>query len=156
MSNRITKDEGLTSSRNIGNTLVVRSPLLRDVLHFYIGCQVEYPSTDGKLIRATLTGVSRCDGIETTYKRKKDGCSGDYLAWKENGYHDANAFNVKPILKRTTNMTDAEIKAMSFKQYPDFEKKMFTPEQTTYLLKNGFDLFGLIDDGFAIEAVSKR
>jgi hypothetical protein len=151
-----TNVEGQFVSPNDAKPHVVRSPLLRDLLHFYIGCQVEYPSTDGRLIRATLTGVSRCDGVETTYKRKKNGCSGDYLAWKENGYHDANAFNVKPILKRTTNMTDAEVKGMSFKQYPDFENKMFTPEQTIYLLKNGFDLFGLIDAGLAIEAVSKR
>lgn len=135
---------------------VVSSHLLREALHFYIGCQIEYTNKDGKLIRATLTGVSRCDGVETTYKRKKYGCIGDYLAWKENGYHNANAFNVKPILKRTTNITDAEVKEMPFKQYPDFENKMFTPEQTIYLLKNGFDLFGLIDAGLAIEAVSKR
>ena len=156
MQNKEKKAQPTSFSGNSTKPTVMRSPLLKDVLHFYIGCEVEYPNTDGKPTRATLTGISRLDGVETTYKRKKDGCIGDYLSWKENGYHDANAFNVKPILKRTTNMTDAEIKAMPFKQYPDFEHKIFTPEQTIYLLKDGFDLFGLIDAGLAIEAMSKR
>ena len=39
---------------------------------------------DKKRNTAYLTGISLEDGIETTYKRKKKGCSGDLISWKGN------------------------------------------------------------------------
>ena len=44
---------------------------------------------DKKRNTAYLTGISLEDGIETTYKRKKKGCSGDLISWKgNNNIHD--------------------------------------------------------------------
>lgn len=43
-------------------------------------------------------------------------------------------------------------------KYPGFisnasmEDRLFSSREIIYLLKNGFDLFGLIDSGFAIDA----
>ena len=53
-------------------------------------------------------------------------------------------------------MTGAELKEMPFKHYPNFKEMIFTPEQTVYLIKGGFDLFELIDRGLAIEATKTK
>lgn len=112
---------------------------LNDYLHLYTGCKVEYEFT-------TIN-----DKIELRTGRVW-GIVGSYCHIETNyGFAVKKIVEVKPILKRTTNMTDPEIKAMPFKKYPNFEKMVFTPEQTIYLLKLGFDLFGLIDAGLAID-----
>lgn len=136
---------------------------LKDYIHLYIGCFVKYPNTEGKLITAKLTGVSRGDGIETTYKRKRDNCSGDYISWEPNGYHDCNGQNVKLLLRPLSDMTPDE------RFYAQFNAQCYFLENdnkhpidyylpnaeqaaivTHYLLSKGFDLFGLIDEGLAI------
>ena len=64
----------------------------------HLGLQITYPNTDGKLMTCRLSGVSFTE-IETTYKRKKKGCVGDYLAFKSNGNHNSNALNAYLELK---------------------------------------------------------
>lgn len=84
--------------------------LTAQIAAMYLGCDVAYPDLNGKIIRATLTGVSRCDGLETTYKRKRNNCSGDYLAFKENGAHNCNAFNCQLILTPLSEISDEDAK----------------------------------------------
>jgi hypothetical protein len=156
---------------------------LKDYLHFHIGSEIQYPDTDGKLIIARLTGVSRADGVETTYiKRKKKGhCMGDYLSWEPNGHHNSNALNIKPILRPLSNMTEDEavelvkIRSTTYRwvtaevvnqhilrfefEYESSRRRRSTtlrfdelsPEEVRYLLSKGFDLFGLIEAGLAID-----
>lgn len=76
----------------------------------YLGSEIEYPNIDSDLksIVATLTGVSCGDGLETTYKRKKKGCCGDYLAFIDNGNHKCNALNAKILLTPLSAITDKD------------------------------------------------
>jgi len=74
----------------------------------HIGAEILYPDTDNKIITAYLTGISISDGIETTYKRKKKGCSGDYLSFKSNGNHNSDALHAKIILKPLSSITDED------------------------------------------------
>jgi hypothetical protein len=150
---------------------------LKSVLHLYLGCDVQYPDTNGKIITAKLTGFSRADGIETTYKRKRDGCVGDYLSWEPNGNHNCDALHIKPILRPLSSMTKEEVADLlgidGFIKQGNFCSPFFqityetltheeryqhqyihqlSAAQFAYLLKQGFDLFNLISSGQAVEA----
>jgi hypothetical protein len=132
---------------------------IKDYLHLYLGCEVEYPDTDGTPMRAIFTGFSRADGIETTYKKKpkKGEALGDYLSWKPNGYHNSNATKIKPILRPLSDMTKKEMA-----EYNKLYETLFNMADGInqirqhaacdhYLLSKGFDLFGLIEAGLAID-----
>jgi hypothetical protein len=153
---------------------------LKDFLHLYIGCDVQYPNTDGKLMIAALSGVSRADGVETTYKKKrfkKGEAVGDYLSWRPNGYHNSDATQLKLILRPLSDMTEEEMGEywsiiggsphLFDKDYfmewltngiteSGWEEGMifgsFEAALTTqYLLSKGLDLFDLIPSGLAID-----
>ncbi len=130
---------------------------LKDYAHLYIGCKVIYPGIDGNNITATLTGVSKTDGIETTYSRKRNGCKGDYLSWKSNGNHNCDALHVKLILRPLSSITDEECTEYNHIQLltrtiinPFFDQCMSEAAKTKYLLENGFDIFNLHADGLAV------
>lgn len=71
----------------------------------YLGAKCTYPDINGKKITATLTKVG-VDEIETTYKRKRYGCSGDILSWESNGSHNADALHTRLILTDLSRITD--------------------------------------------------
>jgi hypothetical protein len=103
---------------------------IKDYLHLYLGCEVEYPNTDGKHIRAILSYVGRND-IETTYKRTRSSVSGskikgDYLSWKSNGWHNCDALRVKPILRPLSSMTEEEAKDIATIYFKPFDDKSFS------------------------------
>lgn len=91
----------------------------------YIGCEVKYPNIDNGYTVAILTGVSRTDGIETTYKRKKKGCAGDYLSFKSNGRHNCDALHTQLLLRPLSAITDEDAielaKMMGFEVVEDTE-----------------------------------
>lgn len=71
--------------------------------------------------------------------------------------------SIKPILRRLEDMTEEERQVvhnmgklyMNHKDHtlPSYSlSKMWAANQTHYLLKQGFDLFGLIDAGLAVDA----
>ncbi len=142
---------------------------LRDVLHLYLNCDVQYPDSSGGIVIAKFTGFSREDGIETTYKTKvkKGDAVGDYLSWKPSSYHSCDANHLKPILRPLSSMTEEEKHEFFKLQYGDDEKynerlvgfamggKSGTytlfPETFQYLLSKGFDLFNLIPSHQALE-----
>lgn len=74
----------------------------------HIGCNVKYPKIDNGYTVAMLTGVSRTDGLETTFKRKKKGCAGDYLSFKNNGNHNSDALHTQLLLRPLSAITDVD------------------------------------------------
>jgi hypothetical protein len=148
----------------------------KDVAHLYIGCMVQYPDTCGKKITARLTGVTISE-IETTYKRKRKGCSGDILSWQPTASHNSDALHTKPILRPLSSMTKEEVaefmgitdgvvtKGNYSKPFFQLEWKdnlddwrfkfQYSNQLSAYqfiiLLSKGFDLFGLIESGEAID-----
>lgn len=104
---------------------------IKDYLHLYIGCPY----------------VLKNDSTQTVYPELKP----QYLADRY-GFIDV----ITPILKR-----------FSYRDMPEEEKRRFeeetedtlnyyllTPIQTAWLLKNGYDIFKLIDAGLAIDATT--
>lgn len=104
---------------------------IKDYLHLYVGCEIAFS--------------------EDNYKYK--------------GFHLTNSFisqqkqyEFKPILRLLTNMTNEE--RIEFVTLINIgilhinipnQNNNFHTEQFLYLLKKGFDLFGLIEAGLAID-----
>jgi hypothetical protein len=78
----------------------------------YLGQQVCYPDVSGKLITGMLHGVTFSE-IETNWKRKKNGCSGDILSFENNGHHKSDALNAFLELRDLSNITDEEAIAVA-------------------------------------------
>jgi len=138
----------------------------------YLGAKCEYPDHEGNKTIATLTGVAS-DGLETTYKRKKNGVCGDIIGWEQKSeYQKCFAGVVKLHLRRLETITEQEAREVykaaqgvtsswpsaltwwnnpTGNDYRNSEIEIGTPAVWLYLLGKGFDLFGLIDAGLAIE-----
>lgn len=156
---------------------------LKDYAHLYLGCDIQYPDTDGTIITAKLTGTTNGDGLETTYFEVQKNTSGsptvgDYLSWEPNGHHNSNALHVKLILRPLSDMTQEEgrkyvelrgyeaINSVTIlaggiefthpgmNTYISFENNK--PEQFAFLLSNGFDIFGLIEAGLAVSKTETK
>lgn len=142
-----------------------------------------------KIHIATLSGVSN-EGVETTYKRKFKGCSGDYISFK--GNNNINDSNFKPILRSLSDLTKeiehngekfVPIERLFEKSYPaNKSENYYYDTQTNYIRCSHihttyhkiiyivselvdrnlyadiqqlhewhFDIFGLIENGLAID-----
>ncbi len=126
---------------------------LKDYLHLYLGCEAQFKYTMrendfelriGKIIALYKNGiVDACD-----------------LRTNHNGivYHNYKQDIIKPILRPLSDMTEDErnqfesskvfVKATPVHQVGNMQ---WTPETFKYLLSIGIDLFGLINDGLAID-----
>ena len=111
---------------------------------------------------ATLTGISKSDGIETTYKRKYKGCHGDLISF--NGNNNISILKFKLHLRPLTALTK-EIEVNREKFIPsnvlEYEEEyhylLLKPLNYNMSFQNGlklfqwhFDVFGLIEKGLAI------
>mgnify|MGYP005854191223 CR=1 FL=1 len=112
---------------------------------------------DNKYIKAYLTGLSHYEGVETTYKRKHKGISGDIIGWE--GYNNIQVLNFKPILRSFDTLTAEELKEI-FPHYHNHgmhylreEVYMGLVDVIAYnnLLKKHVDVFNLINFGLALE-----
>ena len=64
----------------------LKSTVLAEHFFLYLPHKVTviYPSSDGKMTKAFLSGISdNWEYLETTYKRKKNGCNGDLISFKD-------------------------------------------------------------------------
>jgi len=104
--------------------------------------------------KATLTAISKID-IETTYKKKINGCSGDLIGWT--GHNNVSEMQVKLILKPfedyskileiTDEMNDYEIQMIE--DNPDMIKRLGY-DVIEKMLKHHIDIFGLINKRLAV------
>lgn len=121
---------------------------LKEVIHLYLGCEM----TDGRILHSV-----DIDGEWMLLAPNGGGCTNFCHKWDE---------SVKPILHRLEDMTEMHenevcniIGIMGIDAY----KHAFIKEGTymiklkdsvelyTFLLKNGYDIFGLIDSGQAVD-----
>lgn len=137
---------------------------LKDYLHLYLGCEMEVKH---KQI-AILSGVS--------YDER--GKYFIHLNDKENGYYILFIQEAKPILRPLSDMSEEEKILVYLWEYPNYKsgelikndsdedffvvknengmkvyinQHHFSAETTRKLLKAGFDLFGLIESGIALD-----
>lgn len=140
----------------------------------YLGCKVKYPRIDKGFHVATLTGVSLTDGLETRYKRKKDGCIGDYLSFKNNGNHNTDALHCQLILTplekitdedatevcrlTNANVTDLALKfdkkfvQMGYKVSKQKDSSLWNYDIIDFLRFKGYDCDNAISEGWAISS----
>lgn len=122
---------------------------INDYLHLYIGCElfgIYY--CDESERRGILTGVTN-GGTECEIQfYLEDGIN----VSEEPDWQESN--KVKLILRPLNSMTEEEdtevLELNNWVQF-DYDRKFNTPECFKYLLSKGFDLFGLIESGLAIE-----
>lgn len=116
--------------------------------------------------KAFLSGVTLTE-IETTYKRKIKGCSGDIISWT--GNNNIFDMNVKPVLRPLrdfiNNPTEWDDLYDEFSEmsYDHFINSFFVLgrsencmsiidyEMLEKFLGYHFDIFGLIDLGLAVD-----
>ena len=143
--NELKADE-LTSSPAIAKPHVVRSPLLKDYLHLYLGCNVFIDSPNAAFNKDILD----CDLLERLYNDLPI---------------ELYKLIIRPLSSMTTEEaaecwkltnTDREVEGWQVVDYFRREENFYEPKTFHYLLSKHFDLFGLIDNGIAIEAVSER
>ena len=121
---------------------------LEDYLHFYLGCKVKHAAFTKPL------------------KLKSVGVNGGTISGLDFGeiHFDLRAKNIKPLLRPLSSMTEEEMKEcgnmiydysndpdLNIWEWRDFEIGL-APEQYHWLLSKGFDLFGLIEAGLAIDS----
>jgi hypothetical protein len=123
---------------------------LKDAIHFYKGCKFTFVDDDGKY-RPTQT-----------------------LTYYNLNYYREYFDDIKLILRPLSSMTEEEAKEWQDKfrffisgspkyindrlyviqQHVNLPETRFSSEQFAWLLSKGFDLFNLIENGYAIEKQS--
>ena len=131
---------------------------LKDVIHYYIGCNV---LVDGKEIAKFNGGTFVPNSVGQIYYdlQTKDMLEDDPdFNMPYNDDPEMKPLRIKPILRRIEDMTDEEGKEynkalMTMYSINKFKDQIWEAAATTLLLaKKGFDLFGLIETDQAIDA----
>lgn len=119
----------------------------QDYIYLYLGCDVSNGIEVGKLVGVT----------ESEYERGKTISLIDFGA---DSFIEWYAEETKPILRKLSEMTEEESAAMRklFSEMADNDKAQgeIWADQTRHMLKQGFDLFGLIPAGLAIDKTSLK
>lgn len=114
-------------------------------IHLYLGCG----ATEGN---DALVG--KLSGIHLNH------CYIDY----DYKIQSVSIDNLKLVLRPLSDMTEEELKHFGVSetltkeelQQHFFDCPFFTPDEYVYLLKHGFDLFGLIEDGLAVDKTKMK
>lgn len=127
---------------------------IEDYLHLYVGCEVAAPNPYDdhgvEIAKGLLTGIHGEYGPEIQFiidgNAEEDP---DYVEF----------IKVKPILRRLSSMTEEESNTAHRIYFVDKIELLAIMdvahfELCRYLLSRGFDLFGLIDEGLAIDAAT--
>jgi hypothetical protein len=121
----LTKETLLINFGGVSCFYVNMEQNFNDHIHIYMGCRcVKY--IDGKE-----------DESESVFMHQ------DHIKVLQ------GSLKVKPILRRLSDMTEEESEEIGLN--PTYPHVNFNPFEFIYLVDNGFDLFGLIDLGLAIE-----
>lgn len=122
---------------------------IKDYLHLYLGCEVICPDPfkdEGVNTRGYLTGIHGEHGPEIQLIE-------GYHASENPEYFDYS--QIKLIVRPLSSMTEGEGNELENIGHNavlnKFEINRFHAERIKYLLSKGFDLFGLIEAGLAIE-----
>ncbi len=139
-------------SQTIAKPTVVRSPLLVEYLHLYgIDCPILTPDGLGNVLviypNAVEVSINRI-----AYQQVMTGIKGGGEMHYKYFYAD-----LKLVLRTTQSVTQKEWdEAPKSSLHIGVEGCFYLPELFKYLIGLQIDLFGLIDNGLAIKAVSER
>ncbi len=135
----------------------------KDYAHLYLGCdvlvqnldsddfetEIEEGITNGCVAKLTLVNQGDCQ-----LRAYDDSENWEYAIEIEGAYLCSwwSSRNVKPILRPLSDITKGEIEQCSY-FFTNTSRSILEDgaQRTFYLLKQGFDLFGLIDAGIALD-----
>lgn len=158
----------MNTDKNSNEAPNFKSTVLAEHFFLYLPHKVTvtYPSSDDKIIKAFLSGISdNWQYIETTYKRKKNGCNGDLISFFDgkNRGHECYIENVKlmlvPLSKLKNinsiffqemnfdlqNQIEINEVAIGYRHYSDISFRSIS-----LALKNHLDIFNLIPQELAV------
>jgi hypothetical protein len=123
---------------------------LKDYLHLYLGCDVMVGDWAG-----TLQSVGCIDmGQDCVISmQNQDEESGFYGEWME---EEVEHHKIKPLLRPLSDMTDREKHEVGKLSFIGNVHHQAEAAKTVWLLSKGFDLFGLIEDGMAIDKTTYK
>jgi hypothetical protein len=140
---------------------------VKDILHLYLGCEVETPNGIGILISV---GDSERGEDCIVSIQNNDEESGFYGEWTD---YTLEHHVIKPRLRQLSSMAEEEFREVLYDEATEefggitfteqfknaveninIEDVVLTPHQTKYLLSKHFDLFDLIPSGLAIDATT--
>lgn len=119
-----------------------------------------------------MTGLSKEDGIQTDYtKPDNEGCNGNLWSFKGNNNYRINGVSpiVRPLIDLTKPITHNGESFLGYDEFSDNEWNRYKEMEgvrivqpklitnildyncTLELIKRKFDVFGLIEDGLAID-----
>lgn len=108
---------------------------LKDYLHFYLGCECLLEDK----VRVTLNGF---ENNHPVVLNKKD--------WQSARVNQMDL--IKPILRPfPSDMTEDDEEETGLNKFYEYGHHTLAPLEFVYLLSQGFDLFGLIKAGLAID-----
>lgn len=116
--------------------------IIKDYLHLYLGCPIAIPS---------VADIEDWDGY-TLHEINTDGMCA--VLHNEFGITFHEVEDIKPLLRPLSDMSveeKLEIKVPIAEICLEFMSKEWAPKQVVFLLSKGFDLFGLIDAGLALD-----
>jgi hypothetical protein len=113
---------------------------IKDYLHLYLGC---FALTTKPTYENPQVGV--LDQISLT--------DGEACITADDGYYLCGLNEVKPLLRPLSDLTAIESEDMDVFRHRIRQNDLIAAgaHMTRYLLSRGFDLFGLIDAGLALD-----
>jgi hypothetical protein len=104
---------------------------IKDYLHLYLGCEIINTNEDGTI---WFKGILTADTLNLILKGRLN--------------------MSKMLLRPLSSMTDKDEEATGLNAAYEFAHYTFTPSEFLYFLSHGFDLFGLIEAGLAIDVTT--
>ncbi len=130
---------------------------LKDYLHLYIGCKMEYEykftTKEGSELRKARLNYVGINGVVYFVDLTAINKNGEISS---TGTFRLNIRDVKPILRPLSDMTEDEKESIGrgawhHDYYPEISDSEFDCEEVRLMLSMYFDLFGLIESGLAID-----
>jgi hypothetical protein len=116
---------------------------IKDYLHLYLGCEVEFGLNLNNLRRGTFIGFVDYNRIDAR------------IAFRAGPEGRVNVFLLKPILRPLRDMKEEEMKVLGIGSVNELEGNigdlLLKASDFPFLLSKHFDLFDLIDAGLALD-----
>lgn len=141
----------------------------KDVAHHYLGCEVmakrknDTEFSKGIIVEVTK-GSNHGDWVYVRFEDIVESVSNTWEVSKSTAHHYFLCEDsIKPILRKLQDMTEEDAKGIGYDSaffFRDtvrivhngrFTNTTFTGKEFHYLCQRGYDLFGLIDSGEAID-----
>ncbi len=116
---------------------------IKDYISLYIGCEIQTPDCIGVNLGLYYADeIGYFNGVNIRYPNGK--------------VYVQNYNQVKPILRPLSDMTEEDEEVTGLNPTYEFGHHVFSPDEFLYFISKAFDIFGLIDEGLAIDKTTLK